>query len=282
MQGLRHFLIAVQFFTRIPITGRLARWVGFSPHMLSASAVHFPGVGWVVGGLVAAVWLLAASLWCGAGCSKSAPSALPSSAGAEAWLAAIAATAFGMWLTGCFHEDGLADTTDALGGHVNRERALVIMKDSRIGSYGTAALLLALLAKCAFLAVLAGQGAGAVMLALIVAHVLSRTAPLWMLWRLPYVADLAGSKSKPLANAIDVAGLLRASLWVWPALALLGWAWGALRLAAVVMALALVLLYLHRLLQRRLGGFTGDTLGATQQLSELAVYAALAASVRAV
>lgn len=284
MHGLRHFLIALQFFTRIPVTGRLAQWVGFSPRMLAASAVHFPGVGWVVGGLSAMVWWLAAWGWCGTGCGigvSPSTAVVKAGVGAGAWLAAIAATAFGLWLTGAFHEDGLADTADALGGHVDRERALVIMKDSRIGSYGAAALVLALLTKSALLAVLAGQGAEAAMLGLVVAHVLSRSTPLWMLWRLPYVADLAGSKSKPLAEAIDVAGLLRAFLWVGPALALLGWAWGMPRLLAVVAALALVLLYLHRLLRRRLGGFTGDTLGATQQLSELAVYAVLAASVRA-
>eukprot|EP01041_Mallomonas_annulata_P021844 gene21844-42001_t len=54
-QFIRHYLLAVQFFTRIPVTGQLADWVGFSPAMLRASAAHFPGVGWIVGGLTAAV-----------------------------------------------------------------------------------------------------------------------------------------------------------------------------------------------------------------------------------
>lgn len=257
MQGLRHFLIAVQFFTRIPVTGRLAQWVGFSPQMLTASAVHFPGVGWLVGALCALAWWLVAWGW-----------------GPGAW-AAVAATALGLWVTGCFHEDGLADTADALGGHVDRDRALVIMKDSRIGSYGAAALALALLAKCALLTLLAGQGVQAAVVGLLAAHVLSRAAPLWLLWRLPYVADEAGSKSKPLASTVHLGGLLRASLWVLPAVALLAWHWGGLRVVGVLLAVALVVAYMHRLLKRRLGGFTGDTLGATQQLAELAVYAAL-------
>jgi adenosylcobinamide-GDP ribazoletransferase len=141
---LRHFLIALQFFTRIPVTGRLADWVGFSPAMLRASAAHFPGVGWVVGGLTAAVFhgLLT---W------------LPSQAAAP-WVAAIASTVFSVLLTGAFHEDGLADTADGLGGALHRERALEIMKDSRIGSYGAAALVLAALAKVALIALLAQAG----------------------------------------------------------------------------------------------------------------------------
>ena len=58
MQALRHYLLAVQFFTRIPVTGRLAAWVGYSPAMLRASAAHFPGVGWLAGGLSCAVFAL--------------------------------------------------------------------------------------------------------------------------------------------------------------------------------------------------------------------------------
>ena len=58
MQSLRHYLLAVQFFTRIPVTGRLANWVGYSPAMLRASAAHFPGIGWLAGGLSCAVFAL--------------------------------------------------------------------------------------------------------------------------------------------------------------------------------------------------------------------------------
>ena len=97
-QAVRHFLLALQFFTRIPVTGRLADWVGFSPAMLRASAAHFPGVGWVVGGLTALVF------W---GLTQ----ALPGQA-ASVWVAAVVSTAFSVWLTGAFHEDGLADLAD--------------------------------------------------------------------------------------------------------------------------------------------------------------------------
>ena len=131
LQFIRHYLLAVQFFTRIPVTGKLAEWVGFSPAMLRASAAHFPGVGWLVGASSAVVlWGL---VW-----------ALPE-VSASSWVAAVLCTVFGVMLTGAFHEDGLADTADGLGGSLNRERALDIMKDSRVGTYGALALVLAVL-----------------------------------------------------------------------------------------------------------------------------------------
>lgn len=111
---VRHYLLAIQFFTRIPVTGRLAAWVGFSPAMLRASAAHFPGVGVVVGALVAAFTALLMA-W------------LPPGPFAPL-LAAVLGTVLSVMVTGGFHEDGLADVADGLGGSSNRERALVIMK----------------------------------------------------------------------------------------------------------------------------------------------------------
>jgi adenosylcobinamide-GDP ribazoletransferase len=259
----RHFLIAVQFFTRIPVTGRLADWVGFSPAMLRASAAHFPGVGWVVGGLTALV------LW---GLTQ----ALPVQA-ASAWVAAVLSTAFSVWLTGAFHEDGLADTADGLGGAVSRERALDIMKDSRIGSYGAIALVLALLTKVALLGLLAqAGGARLAALALFAAHVTSRLMPLLVIRTLPHVGDTPQSKSKPLAESIGTRGLVAGLLWWVPAMALAGGlAPGAPWLPAVLGALA-GLAWMWRLLRQRLQGFTGDGLGATQQLSELLFYLGMA------
>lgn len=260
---LRHFFIALQFFTRIPVTGRLADWVGFSPAMLRASAAHFPGVGWVVGGLTAGVF------W---GLTQALP-AQP----ASAWVAAVLGTVFSVWLTGAFHEDGLADTADGLGGAVSRERALDIMKDSRIGSYGAIALVLALVTKVALLGLLAqAGGARLAALALFAAHVTSRLMPLLVIRTLAHVGDTPSSKSKPLAESIATRGLIAGLLWWAPALALAGWlAPGAPWLPAVLGALV-GLAWMWRLLQRRLGGFTGDGLGATQQLSELLFYLGMA------
>ena len=130
---LRLFLVAVQFFTRVPVPA----WVGFSPVWLQASARHFPGVGLCVGMLGAAVLAGASGL----------------TSPAVAVVLSMMATVV---LTGAFHEDGLADTCDALGGHVSRARALEIMKDSRIGAFGAMALVLGLVSKIALLAVVGG------------------------------------------------------------------------------------------------------------------------------
>jgi adenosylcobinamide-GDP ribazoletransferase len=264
-QFLRHFLLALQFFTRIPVTGRLAEWVGFSPAMLRASAAHFPGVGWIVGGLTAAV------LW---GLLLALPP-VP----AAPWVAAIASTVFGVLLTGAFHEDGLADLADGLGGSMDRSRALEIMKDSRIGSYGAIALVLAVLAKVALLAMLAQVDAWLSVVALFAAHVTSRTAPLFVIRTLPHVGDTPQSKSKPLAESIGNAGLAAGLLWWALAMALVVWLKPAAPWALGVLGALIGLAWMWRLLQRRLQGFTGDGLGATQQVCEVLFYLGLALSI---
>jgi adenosylcobinamide-GDP ribazoletransferase len=261
---VRHFLLALQFFTRIPVTGRLAAWVGFSPAMLRASAAHFPGVGWVVGGLTAAV------LW--------GLSALLPPVAAAPWVAVVLSTAFGVMLTGAFHEDGLADLADGLGGSAQRERALDIMKDSRIGSYGAIALVLVLLAKVALLAMLAQGGGWLAVVALFAAHVTSRTMPLFVIRTLPHVGDTPQSKSKPLAESLSNAALLAGLVWWALAMALAWWLLPGVPWAGAVLGAALGLAWMWRLLQRRLQGFTGDGLGATQQVCEVLFYLGLALS----
>ena len=261
-QFARHWLLALQFFTRIPVTGRLAAWVGYSPAMLRASAAHMPAIGALIGALAAALFGLL--LW-----------ALPAVPAAP-WVAALASTAWSCWLTGAFHEDGLADLADGLGGSYDRERALEIMKDSRIGSFGSVALVLAFGLKAALLATLAQVDGALAVAALFGAHVSSRLAPLFVIATLPHVGDTPRSKSKPLADAISAGALLTGTLWWGGAMALLlGWrtdpAWGA-----ALLATALSALWMRRLLRRRLQGFTGDGLGATQQVGEIAFYLGLA------
>jgi adenosylcobinamide-GDP ribazoletransferase len=261
--SLRHFLLAIQFFTRIPVTGRLADWVGFSPAMLRASAAHFPGVGWVVGGLSAAVFY---GVWLALPAQPAAP-----------WVAAVACTVFSVLLTGAFHEDGLADLVDGLGGSLNRERALDIMKDSRVGTYGALALVLAVAAKVALLVLLAqAGGAWLAAVALFAAHVTSRLMPLFVIRTLAHVGDTPQSKSKPLAESIAVAGLLVGLLWWVLAMALAGWLLPGASWALAVVGALMGMGWMWRLLHRRLQGFTGDGLGATQQVSEVCFYLGLA------
>jgi len=273
---LRHYLLAIQFFTRIPVTGRLAAWVGFSPAMLRASAAHFPGVGVVVGALVAGV--TAALL-----------ASLPPSPFAPL-VAAVLGTVLSVMVTGAFHEDGLADVADGLGGSYDRDRALLIMKDSRVGAFGALALVLALLSKVALLALIGSVSPRWMVLGIFAAHVVSRTWPLLLIRLMPHVGDAAGSKSKPLADQISGTSLLAAGMWCFIALALVFVGYGAIDsgashmstwspispLLVALFASSLGFAYMGRLLWRRLQGFTGDGLGATQQLCELAFYLGLA------
>ena len=275
-QFIRHYLLSLQFFTRIPVTGRLADWVGFSPAMLRASAGHFPGVGVLVGGLVAAFTALLLFV-------------LPPTGSTPLVVAALG-TALGVLLTGAFHEDGLADVFDGLGGSAERERALVIMKDSRVGAFGAIAVMLALLCKVALLALLGAVSAPLMVAALFAAHVLSRTWPLLTIRLLPHVGDAAGSKSKPLADQISVAALLTGFIWCFIALALVIYTQSATEfvvtdltdagllqaLLSAVLASFVAWAVMTRWFWRRLQGFTGDCLGATQQVCELAFYLGLA------
>ena len=264
MSFLRHYLLAVQFFTRIPITGRLADWVGFSPAMLRASAGHFPGVGWLVGAVAAVVYGVLAVL-------------LPDTT-VTPLVAAVLSTVATVLLTGGFHEDGLADVADGLGGSYDRDRALEIMKDSRVGAFGAMALCLALLAKVALVALLGSMNDDLLLIcsAMFAGHVVSRTLPLLLIYWLPHVGDQGASKSKPLADNISFSSLLTAFLWCFMAIALVLWAQEATNLIAACSFSFIALLYMHRLFKRRLQGFTGDCLGATQQVCEIAFYLGLA------
>lgn len=264
MNFIRHYLLAVQFFTRIPITGVLADWVGFSPAMLRASAGHFPGVGVLVGAVAAGVYALLTVL-------------LPDS-GYAPLVAAVLSTIVTVLVTGGFHEDGLADVADGLGGSYDRDRALEIMKDSRVGAFGAMALSLALLAKVALLALLGSMDAELLTIcsAIFAAHVVSRTLPLLLIVWLPHVGDTAATKSKPLADQISLSSLLTAFTWCFIALSLILWAQAATDLIVACSFAVIALLWMGALFKRRLQGFTGDCLGATQQVCEIAFYLGLA------
>lgn len=245
---LRVFFIALQFLTRVPIP----RWVGFNPAWLQASARHFPLVGCVVG------------LW------GAAVLALGSWVFGSPWVAAWLSIAATVWCTGGFHEDGWADTCDGLGGTVDRARALEIMKDSRVGAYGAIGLVLLLGLKAAALAALPLPLA---MAASLWAHTVSRTAAVTLIHTVPYAGDPTHAKAKPLTHQVEFGSWAVACAWT---LALAG-GLVALRPAGIwflVASLGVALAstaWCARWFLRRLGGVTGDTLGAAQQLVELGV-----------
>ena len=265
---IKRFLLALQFLTRVPMSAAVSRWVGFSATELSASARYFPWVGVLMGTLASGVWIASGLLW-------------------SPWIAAVLTTALTAWLTGAFHEDGLADTADALGGAVSRERALAIMKDSRIGTYGAVALILALAIR---IGALASMSSLLGVLALLLAHSAGRAGACVVLATLPYVRDDDSSKSKPLAQSMRRSELivaLTAPFWVaLMAVALHAYGYmpsevGDIHLAFYFfisfISAVVIVLWWRRVLLRRLGGFTGDTLGAVEQFIEVAVMLTFAA-----
>ena len=251
-EHLARFFTALGYFTRLPVPA----WVAWSPDRLARAAAYLPLVGWVVG-LAGAAALYAFAL------------VLPVS------LAVILSMALTIRLTGALHEDGFADACDGLGGGWDKAQILAIMKDSRVGSYGAIGIVLMLLAKAAALVELAAASPATAAIALLVAHPLSRLAATAVLHALPYARSDDSSKAAPVAQRLSRLELAMASAsGVLPALVLLAMA----QTLTVLMLAALVTLWLARLFLRRLGGHTGDLLGAVQQAAELACYVGILAA----
>ena len=243
------FFAALRFFSRLPVP----RQVGHSQQQLEQAARYLPLVGVIVGAIGAAV-TIAAAQW------------LPIS------LAILAGMAATLLVTGAFHEDGFADAVDGFGGGRDRERVLEIMKDSRIGSFGAIAVALMLLAKFNALAQIDALGGRRMLaLALVAGHPLSRFASTTLIWALDYVREDDSAKSKSLTRRLSPAELALAALFgLTPCLLLAGSrVWVGIGLATAVTVLA------ARYFVRRIGGYTGDCLGATQQVAELAFYVGL-------
>ncbi len=239
------FFTALGYFTRLPVPA----WVPFSAERLNHAARYFPWVGWIVGASGAAVFWFARQ-W------------LPSS------LSVILAMAATIRLTGAFHEDGWADACDGLGGGWEKMQVLEIMKDSRIGTYGAVGLVLMLLAKAAALVEIAAHGVPMAIIAMVVAHALSRFASTTLIYTLSYVREDDSSKSRPLARKLtDIELLVAAAGGLLPLLLL-----QPVEALGAGVAVAIVTYWSARIYVRRLGGYTGDCLGATQQLAELATY----------
>lgn len=260
-RALAPWFTAVQFFTRLPVPG----WVGWSPQQAAASVRHLPAVGALVGGVCGLVLVLALQWW-----------SVPVAVGL--------AMAAGVLLTGGLHEDGLADSSDGLGGGADRDQALAIFKDSRVGTYGVLALVGVLGLKAALWVDLVeqagGLAGGAVLVGLsMLSQAASRAAALYVMCRLDYVRPAgSGSKSEAVARRPGAAARAVAAgqLLGVAAVPLLA-GWPVLSLLAGLLAALAVGEWAVGVLRRRLGGYVGDTLGATQQLSELVCLLALSA-----
>jgi len=215
------------------------------------AAAHLPLVGALIGAVSAGVWRLAHAAQLG--------SLLP----------AILTVATSTWLSGALHEDGLADAADGLGGAHGGARALEIMKDSRIGSYGALAIGFSLLLRVAALAEL-DEGHW---LMLVQIHCLARVGPVWLMWSQPYVSDAASAKS-PAFLPIGRAQLAVALGWAALAtvLGIVGGRFAWISSLAVLLVLAALSVLAARYFRRAVGGVTGDLLGAVEQVGEIAAW----------
>lgn len=243
-QNWRYLLTAVMFFTRIPVRLR-----DFDDADLNKSTRFFPLVGIVVGIVGATVFWLSNKL-------------LPIEI---AVLLSMVATVL---LTGAFHEDGLADAMDGLGGGWTKEQVLAIMVDSRIGSYGAIGLVLALLIKYQALSY---QTAVLIPASIIAGHAISRLCAVLVMATQSYVKT--EGKSKPLATQLSLVELAMATFF-----GLLPLTFLAVKFLLALLPVAIVWLWFSIKIRKRIGGYTGDCLGAMQQLTEIAFYLGLLAS----
>jgi len=245
---IRIFFTALMFFTRIPCP----KWVDHSEEYLNKSSKYFPLIGWIVGGGAALVF------W---GSTYIFP--MP--------ICILLSMVASILITGAFHEDGLADVCDGFGGGWTKEKILDIMKDSRVGAFGVIGLILALGLK--FLCF--GYGPPDVLtiaLLMIAGHSLSRFVAVSFLFTHEYARIGENSKSKPLATKITMGQLVIAKLFgVIPLILLAAFTknyW--IILLAIPVYLTKVLL--GRFFKKWIGGYTGDCLGATQQICEVMFY----------
>lgn len=235
-------VLACQFLTRLPSSR-----VAYTPERMAAAPRYFPAVGAFVGVAGAAMLLAAARV-------------LPMP------VAVLLSLGVTLALTGALHEDGLADTFDGLGG-ATRERALEIMRDSGTGTYGVLAIGLTLATK---VTALAAMPAGLAAAALVTGHAASRLSSVLVIATSRYVRE-AGAGGFT-AGGIGAGGLAVAVATGAVFVAGMGAVWGAATALAAVGGLAVGHLLARLVFERRLGGYTGDCLGATQQLSEAAMY----------
>jgi len=249
----RLWLVALSFFTRIkikPIANFQSQW-------LNQASRYYGLVGLLIGVLSGLVYWLSALV-------------LPAS------IAILLAMIASVLITGAFHEDGLADTWDGFGGGWTVEQKLTIMKDSRLGTYGALALVLALLLKYQLLIELTTtqplfNSLANVITALLVAHCLSRVVAVSLIFDQQYVRDIDSSKIKPMTEQQSGTELVILLLSALIPLALLP----IMLSLSLIITLVVLRIVIVKWYQTQLGGYTGDLLGQAQQLAELVIYVCL-------
>jgi len=236
------FLTAIMFFTRIPCPN----WVDHSKEILNKSTRYFALVGIIVGAFGGTVYYGANIIF-------------------DQNLAIVFSMMSTIWITGAFHEDGFADMLDGFGGGWTKEKILTIMKDSRLGTYGTIGLIFLLATK--FLSLQNIHGIEFVFL-LIAGHSVSRFFATILIYKLPYVRDDGTGKEKPSADNMQLKSLILNALFGLLPLFL----FQEILVFIVLIPCAISTYLMGRFFNKWIGGHTGDCAGATQQIVEIVFY----------
>ena len=253
------FFTALMFYTRLPCP----TWTPHSDSALNKATQYFPLIGWIVGAIAAAVFWLAAGYF-------------------SVLTAALLATAATILVTGAFHEDGFADTCDGFGGGWTKSRILEIMKDSRIGVFGALGLGMLVAIKLSliqdyFRSFSTIEGGISMLLFFINAHTLSRFMATSCVYFGTYARsnDDVGAKAKPLAKSFEGKRYLLASTMALIPILLWFLLSGKAALLLIPIVMAIVTWRLLRYVERWIEGYTGDCLGAVQQITEVVFYLAV-------
>lgn len=241
-QEINFLLSALMFYTRLPVPSPS----DFKEEHLNKATRYFPLIGWVVGALMVLVYVLTRFAF-------------------TYEIAIILSLIAGVLITGAFHEDGLADFFDGFGGGWTKDRILEIMKDSRVGTFALVGLSLVFLLK--FYALLQLAYKELFVPSMLFAQVLSRWFALTFVATTPYSRADEQSKIKPIAKKLALKDLLIATFLTFLAFLLFPFWW----IGGVLGVLILLKLYLRWFFLKWIGGYTGDCLGAAQQISEICI-----------
>ena len=243
---IKLFFTALRFYTRIPCP----QWEDYVDEDLSKATRYFPLVGWIVGGIIAL-------------------SAYGLHFIFPATVCIILALIVGVLTTGAFHEDGFADVCDGFGGGWSKMKILEIMKDSRIGVYGALGLILLFALKILVLVELFNIDILLTIKVILLAHVVSRFSVVSLVYTNKYAREDGSSKVKPIEKGTSGSALLIGVIWLLPFL----WLFqnNYLYLLAIL-PVYLTKICLSHYFTRWIGGYTGDCLGATQQVTEMVTF----------
>jgi adenosylcobinamide-GDP ribazoletransferase len=259
---LHIFFTALMFYTRIPCPKN----IDHNPDYLNKASRYFPLIGWIVGGICFGIYYLSSIVF-------------------SVEIALILSIIAGILTTGAFHEDGFADVCDGFGGGWTKEKILLIMKDSAIGAYGAIGLVLLFLLKFQSLVQLINNAQVfdfgiwnlnfGILLLFIAVHSVSRLAAVSIVFTHQYSREDASSKSKPIAQNFTWKEVVGASFFGLLPLVVLSFFQWQLLMALVPVFIARF--FLARYFQKWIDGYTGDCLGATQQVCEVVFYLSIIA-----